>query len=123
MNCFPDSLIRAARLFLLTLAVVFTFGCATAATHTAELPPLLTQDELLRPYQKVANITVTRERYGSLGHLTADDYQWAYQALREEASKLGADAVILPEIKMDQQSYLVFPVSEIRAKAVAIKFR
>ena len=98
-------------------------GCATTGHRAAELPPILTQDELLRPYQKMGVIEVERERYGSPEDLSPADYNWGYQALREEAAKMGADAVIFPEVKAEQESYLLFPSSEMKAKGIAIKFR
>ena len=97
-------------------------GCAANKFATEKLPPVLTQDELLRPYHKVAVITVRRERYGSPSDVTPDDYSWAYHALQEEAARIGADAVILPEIKVDLENYIVFPTSEMKANGVAIKF-
>jgi uncharacterized protein YbjQ (UPF0145 family) len=77
----------------------------------------------MRPYQKIGVIEVERERYGSPGDLTAADYNWGYQALREKAAKMGADAVIFPEVKAELQTYILFPTSEMKAKGVAIKFR
>jgi hypothetical protein len=123
MNRFCDDSKRAFLALLLVCAVLFAAGCATTATHKQELPPLLAQDELLRPYQKVGTIEVRRERYGSPLDITPDDYNWAYQALREEAARIGADAVILPEVNVEEESYLFFPISEMKAKGIAIKFR
>ena len=123
MNSFFDRSKRVLPPFLLVCALLFTCGCATMSNHSEELPPLLAPDELLRPYQKAASIEVRRERYGSPEDLTPADYNWAYQALREEAARIGADAVILPEVKVEQHIYLFFPVSHMKAKGVAIKFR
>ena len=63
------------------------------------------------------------DRFGSVEDLSPDDYDWAYRSLREEAQKIGADAVILPEVRVNVTSYLLFPSSEIIATAVAVKFR
>ena len=117
-----DILKRAGLPLVLLCALLFTGGCATAKHHATELPPILTQDELLRPYQKIGVIEVQRERYGSYEDLTQADYSWGYQALREEAAKIGADAVIFPEVKAEHQTYIVFPSSEMKAKGIAIKF-
>jgi hypothetical protein len=123
MKYFCDLCKRAVPALLLVCALFLACGCATTQTRKGELPPVLAQDELLRPYQKVASIEVRRARYGSPSDLTPDDYGWAYQALREEAARIGADAVILPEVKIDLQRYIVFPTSEMIAKGIAIKFR
>ena len=123
MNTFYHRWNGTARALLMVCALIFTCGCATTAGRKEELPPVLAQDELLRPYQKAASIEVRRARYGSPSDLTPADYGWAHQALREEAARIGADAVILPEVKVDLQRYLFFPTSEITAKGVAIKFR
>jgi hypothetical protein len=104
-------------------AVLLSNGCAMLKFHSAELPPILTQDELLRPYQKLGVIEVQRERYGFPQDLTKADYDWGYQSLREEGARIGADAVIFPEVKSELESYIVFPSSEMRAKGIAIKFR
>jgi hypothetical protein len=114
---------RAGIPLLLLCASLMSSGCATTGHHTGDLPPILTQDELLRPYQKVGVIEVTRERYGSPEDLTKADYNWGYQALRERAAKMGADAVIFPEVKAELDTYIFFPSSEMKAKGVAIKFR
>jgi len=118
-----DRLKHTGLLLVLLCAVLFSSGCATTKPHAVELPPILTQDELLRPYQKMGVIEVQRERYGSYEDLTPADYSWGYQALREEAAKIGADAVIFPEVKSERQTYIIFPSSEMKAKGVAIKFR
>jgi hypothetical protein len=99
------------------------FGCATAPPHAEHLPPLLTQDELLRPYQKVAAMQVQRERYGFSDDVAPVDYNWAYDALRHEAARIGADAVILPEVSIVKQLFTFWPTSDMVAKGIAIKFR
>jgi len=118
-----DRLKQAALQLALLGTVVASAGCATTGQRAAELPPILAQDELLRPYQKMGVIEVQRERYGSPEDLTQADYKWGYQALREQAAKMGADAVIFPEIKAELETYVLFPTSEMRAKGTAIKFR
>lgn len=123
MNHFCEAPKRVLLVILLLCGVLFGSGCATTATHSKELPPLLAQDEVLRPYLKMATVEVRRARYGSPEDFTPDDYSWAYKALREEAARIGADAVILPEVTVDVEKYLFFPTSEIKARGTAIKFR
>uniref|UniRef100_A0A6S6M3F5 Lipoprotein n=1 Tax=Citrifermentans bremense TaxID=60035 RepID=A0A6S6M3F5_9BACT len=108
---------------LLLLCAVFFGGCTSTRLNVVNAPPVLTQDELLRPYYKVGNIQVRRSRYGSQADLTPADYSWAYDALRAEAQKIGADAVILPEVSVERNTYIFYPVSEMTAKGVAVKFR
>jgi hypothetical protein len=113
---------RALPALLLVVGLFFVCGCATTQVQIEGLPPVLTQDELLRHYHKVASIEVSRERYGSPADLNSADYSWAYHALQREAAKIGADAVILPEVKVELENYIFFPTSEINVKGVAIKF-
>ena len=123
MNHSWDRLKRAGLPLVLLCGTLLSSGCATTGNRGAELPPILAQDELLRPFQKIGVIEVQRERYGSPEDLTQADYSWGYRVLREQAAKMGADAVIFPEIKSDLQTYILFPSSEMTAKGIAIKFR
>ena len=107
---------------LLLCAILSAGGCATARVNV-NAPPVLGQDELLRPYQKVGVIEVRRSRYGDRADLSPEDYSWAKDALRAEAAKIGADAVILPEVSVEVHTYIFFPRSEMKAKGTAIKFR
>lgn len=115
---------RALPALFVVVALLLACGCAIVKVkvQTENLPPVLTQDELLRPYHKVGAIEVRRERYGSPYDLSPADYSWAHRALQEEAARIGADAVILPEIKVEVERYVFFPTSELKAKGVAIKF-
>jgi hypothetical protein len=122
MKLFNDRSKRAFLVLLLAGTVFSTCSCAMMGARKGELPPLLGQDELMRPYQKVGAIEVTRERFGDPTDLTAADYSWAHLALREEALKIGADAVILPEVRVERDRYIIFPTSEMKAKGIAIKF-
>lgn len=106
----------------LLFAALLLGGCA-ASRSSLELPPLLAQDEVVRPYAKLAVVQVTRERFGTSSELRSEDYGWAYEALREEAAKIGADAVILPEVNLEASSYLLFPSAQLNARGVAIRFR
>jgi hypothetical protein len=122
MNVYPGKIKRASRRLLLLCALSLAFGCASPPVHSEHLPPLLTQDELLRPYDKVAAIQVQRERYGFSEDLDPQDYSWAYHALRQEAARIGSDAVILPEVTVHMQTFTFWPTSEMTAKGIAIKF-
>lgn len=105
------------------LMVVMLIGLsACTSIHGGPLPPVMAQEELGRPYTKVGVVSVSRVRLGSMSDLTSEDYGWAHQALAEEAGKIGADAVILPEVKVEASSYLYIPVSDIKARGVAIRF-
>jgi hypothetical protein len=113
---------------LLLLAFLFAFGGCAALTTSApvagELPPILSQDELIRPYTTIGRIQVTREVYGIVDTmLTSEIREWGYGAIRAEAAKMGADAVILPEVTGRSITYLVIPTTEYRATGVAIKFK
>ena len=122
MNQFWYRSKRTLSALLAVVALLLACGCASMQVRSENLPPVLTQDELLRPYHKVAVIEVHRERYGSPGDFTPADYSWSYQALQREAAKIGADAVILPEVKVNLEDYTFFPTSEMTAKGIAIKF-
>ena len=104
---------------------LFVAGCATTTTtkQPEQLPPLLAQDELLRPYSKMATLEVRRARWGHYEDVTPADYSWAYEALRREAARIGADAVIIPEVRVESESYLSYPISEMTAKGIGIKFQ
>ncbi|WP_298273434.1 hypothetical protein [Geobacter sp.] len=117
--------VRLSRL-VLPLLTLLTAACAAAplsATAERELPPILAQDEIFRPYVRIGTVEVSRERFGAVDDLRGEADDWANEALEAEAAKLGADAVILPEIRGERSSYLLFPITEIKAKGVAIKFR
>ena len=123
MERFRVSFKRPLLPLLLVCALFSGAGCATTNNQSKELPALLEPDEILRPYQKVASIEVRRARYGSLNDLTPDDYDWAYLALRQEGARIGADAVITPEVRVELHRYILFPVSEMKARGIAIKFQ
>lgn len=113
---------------LLAVTLVTLSGCvAVPPLHmgASNLPPLMTLDELGVGYQKVGRIHVTRKVYGTDYAISPNLHEWAILALREEAGKLNADAVILPEITSRQLDIVVFPsfpATEYRAAGVAIKF-
>ncbi len=91
-----------------------------------DLPPILTQDELLRPYDSIGRIQITREVYFSDFDLDPSLQEWGSKSLREEARKMRADAVILPEItsrKLTVVAFPAFPATEYRAAGTAIRFK
>ena len=106
----------------LLLGLLFS-GCAGTGRTAGGLPPIFGQEELTRPYTKVGLLTVSRERYGSPEDLTPADYDWAYRALRTEAARIDADGIILPEVRVQNSTYIFFPSTEISAHATAIRFR
>jgi hypothetical protein len=118
----------AAAIISLTLLLLFEMGCSTTANPNTppprDPPPILTQDELLRPYTKLGRIQVIREVYGLLDYkLTPDIREWGYAAIRAEADKMGADAVILPEVTGTTTTVIFVPSTEYRATGIAIKFK
>ena len=122
MDLIYRTLKACSPLLLLFYLMLSLTGC-TKVVFRSDAPPILAQDELLRPFKKVGNIEVHRVRYGDKEDLTPADYGWANDALRAEAAKIGADAVILPEVKVEMDTFIFFPKSEITARGTAIKFR
>ncbi len=124
----PVSFLRTSSMvFLLTLLV----GCSAlpiTKPYHKDLPPVLAQDELLRPYEKMGRIQITREVYFADYDLKLDPnlQEWGIKSLREEAHKMGADALIFPEVTSRQITIVMFPAfpaTEYRATGVAIKFK
>ena len=108
--------------FLLFLTLLSSCSTARYSSHNDELP-ILSQDELIRPYVKLGRIQVTREVYGTDYALTPDIRAWGLAALRFEAEKLGADAVMLPEVSGRSTTSGIIPSTEYRATGFAIKFK
>lgn len=103
-------------------------GCSAVpiSMKGGDLPPVLTQDELLRPYVTLGRISIVREVYFTDYAIEPNLQEWGLQALRSEADKMNADAVILPEISSRAITIVLFPAfpaSEYRASGVAIKFK
>ena len=114
---------KLSLLVLMPLMLVLITSCATLPP-TGDLPPILTQDELIRSYVKIGRIQATREVYWIADHqIYPDIREWGLTAIRTEAAKLGADAVILPEVTGHTTTYLVIPTTEYRATGIAIKFK
>jgi hypothetical protein len=114
---------RAFHLLLVCCVLVLTAGCAARRHSPLALPPIMTQSELQRPYTKLGILEYSSQRFGNIDGLTLQDYEWAHGELREGALRLGADAVILPEVRYEHDTFLLFPSSEIKAKGVAIRFQ
>lgn len=116
------------RLGSLAVLLFLMIGCSTLpVTGPTQdgLPPVLAQDELLRPYRTLGRIQVTRDVYFSEYTLTPNLQEWGIKALREEARKMGADALILPEVTSRQKATILLPAfdaTEYRATGTAIKF-
>lgn len=117
----PGRLVRLMAVFAL-----LTAGCATLAPATApdpnRLPPILAQDEIIKPYTKLGTVEVSLERLGHIDDLKNQADEWALDALGAEAAKLGADAVILPEVRAEKGNYFLIPSTSIKAKGIAIRF-
>jgi uncharacterized protein YbjQ (UPF0145 family) len=115
-------LLMAACLLMIVLA-----GCAAVSPllphDSSRLPPILEQDEVIRTYVKLGRIQIIREVYMSDAMVTPDIREWGFSALRREAAKMGADAVIFPEVTGGQTMAVVLPSTEYRATGVAIRFK
>jgi hypothetical protein len=121
MNKFPTVLIL---LFFFLLTLPLTHGCSISRRGLpGDTIPVLTQDELIRPYTKLGRIQVTRESYAVDYSLTPDIKAWGLAAIRQEAEKMGADAIMLPEITGQSTMYGIIPSTEYRATGYAIKFK
>jgi hypothetical protein len=61
-------------------------GCSTAAPsyHSNGLP-ILSQEELIRPYTKFGRIQITRETFGSEYSLSSDIKAWGLAALQQKS--------------------------------------
>lgn len=124
-------LYRPYKLLIVFLLTMITTACAAVPalrTSPEEPPPVMAMDELLKPYERVAKIEVVREVYFADYKISQDPnlHEWAIDALQTEAAKLGADAIILPEVSSEQVNiafFPSFPTTRYRASAVAIKFK
>lgn len=113
---------------ILTLLMLALAGCSAIPMSkiSSELPPVLDQDELLRPYVKLGRIQIVREVYFTDYWLEPNLQEWGLKSLREEAQRMGADALILPEITSRAITVVIFPAfpaTEYRATGTAIKFK
>jgi hypothetical protein len=110
----------------ITLLVLSTClnGCSTTkqSYHNDGLP-ILSQDELIRPYTQLGRIQVTRETFWSDYSLSPDIKAWGLAAVRQEAEKMGADAIMFPEVTGRTTTFGIIPSTEYRATGIAIKFK
>ena len=120
---------RHLRLFGLQALVMMLLlaGCAGMDSNTRNdasgLPPILAQDEIMRDYISLGRIQITREVFTTDALIKSDVYDWGTAALRREAGKMGADAVIFPEVNGTRITTGLLPSTEFRATGVAIKFK
>lgn len=111
---------RSAIVVVVILGIV---GCA--APRTVSFPVVLTDEERAASHARheiIGTVSVSRTRFGH-DPFTADDRSWAEDALREEAWRLGADAITPPEVTISSETVLFVPLSEVRARSQAIRFR
>jgi hypothetical protein len=110
-------------LILLTV-ILLSSGCAsTRQPYSNAVIPVLLQDELIRPYIKLGRIQVTRDVYVADYLVSPDIKAWGLAAIRQEAEKMGADAIMLPEITGRTTTNSIIPTTEYRATGFAIKFK
>ena len=109
------------------LLLLSVSGCAALSPFipqfNSQLPPILAQDEVSRSYVKLGRIVITREVYIFDGLITSDVREWGFEAIRREAAKMGADAVVFPEVSGAHTMTSVLPATEYRATGIAIKFK
>ncbi|MBI2353915.1 MAG: hypothetical protein HYV06_02605 [Deltaproteobacteria bacterium] len=110
-------------IILLLLMALLAGGCTSRSAPQRDLPPILLEEELIRPYVKLGRIQVTREVYGSDLELKPDIREWGYRAIQEEAARIGADAVIHSEVTGRTITYIIMPSTEYRASGIAVKFK
>lgn len=109
---------------ILLLTCIFASGCVSLRQFSGSSSiPVLSQDELIRPYTKLGRIQVTREFYGTDLSLSPDVKAWGLAAVRQEAEKMGADAIMLHEVTSHSETFALIPSTEYRATGFAIKFK
>lgn len=120
MKSFGHSLmLRCTVFFILTLGLS---SCATfyPKGDGSNLPPILAQDEIIRPYTTLGRIRLSADMFIAR---SPDPQEWGRRALREQAARMGADAVMFPEISGRPAPHLVVPANEYSATGVAIRFK
>ncbi|MDD2852876.1 MAG: hypothetical protein PHY09_13380 [Desulfuromonadaceae bacterium] len=111
-------------LFIFSSCLLLVGSCSTTRHSTPDDGlPILTKDELIRPYVKLGRIQVTREVFVTDYTVSSDITAWGFAAVRNEAQKMGADAVILLEVTGHSITTGVIPSTEYRATGFAIKFK
>lgn len=124
-----------SRIRQLIIAATLLIGTSCAYVHPnpASLPPILFHDEVIRPYIPLGTIEIHRGIFGTLdfpsptpSYLQPNDtnFAWAITALREEAAKMQADAVIFPEVSSTTDTFFLFiPHTEFTARGTAVRFK
>lgn len=111
---------------LMLCSTMFTSCSTTKQTSNNDDLPILSQDELIRPYTILGRIQVTREsfvpKYVPDYTLSPDIKAWGLAAVRHEAEKMGADAIMLLEVTGRTNSFGIIPSTEYLATGFAIKF-
>ena len=117
-------------ILLAVLLICLTLLTSCAATNRLSPHgdiPVLSQDELIRPYTKLGRVTVSRESFVPLYvpdyTLPPDIKAWGLAAVRQEAGKMGADAIMLFEVTGRTTAFGVIPSTEYIATGFAIKFK
>ena len=111
------------RFLVVIMAMTLSVSGCAGLQASAALPVVIKAEDLVgRGYERIGQVQVSRERFGG-DVLSTDDFSWAGQALQEEARKIGADAILQPELTVSTQSFLLFPMAEVRGRATAIRFR
>jgi len=108
---------------LLFFSMLICISSCTTLSHKGNgnnLPPILAQDEVIRPYTTLGRIKLSVDIYVAQ---SPEAEVWGERALREEGARMGADAIIFPEISSRPAPHLVIPANEYRATGVAIRFK
>ncbi len=117
-----NNLLKSFVIYFMLLLLLAS--CATTKqTSQDDGLPVLSQDELLRPYTKLGRIKVTREIFVTDYLFSPDIKAWGLAAVRHEAEKMGADAIMLLEVTGRTTNYGIIPSTEYQATGFAIKFK
>jgi hypothetical protein len=116
---------NVSKLFIFIFMTTALLNCCSMTNQTFHNDglPILSQDELIRPYTKLGRILVSRETYGTDYTLSPDIKAWGLAAVRQEAEKMGADAIMLHEVTGHRTTYGIIPSTEYIATGFAIKFK
>lgn len=97
-------------------AVDLHYATARAATQTAPATVAVTEADLPRPYHVLGDITVRGFKVGAFGQTPT--HELLAEALRVEAARLGADAVILVRYGVPGMGTISYSELEARGRAV-----
>lgn len=129
--CLPKDADQMRRAYKLTVLSVLCLICsmlllscsASRISSKSDELPILRQDELIRPYTRLGRIQITREVFGTDYSIFPDVTAWGLSAVRHEAAKMGADAVILADVTGRTTTHGLIPSTEYLATGFAIKFK